>query len=261
MSQDYSDRLINMISSATTIQEISNKIELFSPENNVRIRVYFGNIKNFIETFNSHTDYTVSRTSENDEFHYYNISKQSGTSERPTHFSVELRMNYTETDYNKELEKIKADAKKKVRQESYEDYLLIPKNIPGWVTQIMDGKKEQDLIIFQDDDIIIQKHPDYLKSTKVLVWLKNKSKIYHSIRELDGSDLDMLNKIKIKLTDIFGDTYNAYFHYYPQFWQAHIHASIKNYDSGIRIHELDTVINNITLVSDYYQKIKISVYK
>jgi m7GpppX diphosphatase len=138
----------------------------------------------------------------------------------------------------------------------------------------MNGKNELKKIIHNDIDFILM--PDLKWSTTdfnmndmyYLAIFKNKE--LRSIRDLNKSHLPLLNKVrdisinKIKeLHNIDGDQLRLYFHYHPSFWQLHMHINLitKPWHGALSdcAHLLSTVINNIELVDNYYQKAIIEV--
>lgn len=62
--------------------------------------------------------------------------------------------------------------------------------------------------------------------------------------------------------NVLSSQLRIYIHYQPTFYHLHIHINSIKYDApGIfceKSHLLDTVINNIELLSDYYQKCTLS---
>jgi len=85
-----------------------------------------------------------------------------------------------------------------------------------------------------------------------------------SLRDLNETHLPLLNNIKTKSCQVIQEKYGLtrdqlriYIHYQPSYYHFHIHFTSLAYEdcgSVERIHLLDTVINNITICSDYYQK-------
>lgn len=86
-----------------------------------------------------------------------------------------------------------------------------------------------------------------------------------SLRDLTGDHLPLLRNIYDKGTKAIADTYGLpatqlriYFHYQPSFYHLHVHFTYLKYDApGIfceKSHLLLSVINNLELMSDYYQK-------
>lgn len=144
----------------------------------------------------------------------------------------------------------------------------------AWIDNIVNGTKEADTILYSDNNIVLL--PDLKwSSNKIedmyyLVIFKNKE--LKSIRDLNNSHLSLLNDVReicIKkineLHNISSDQLRFYFHYHPSFWQLHLHVTLissSGYGSGVDIaHLLTTVINNIELVNDYYQRSNIEVYE
>jgi len=141
-----------------------------------------------------------------------------------------------------------------------------------WIDNIMNGKKESDNIIYNDEDFILM--PDLKWSTGDLCDMYYlaifKDKELRSIRSLNQSHLSLLNKVKeistnkIKeLHNINDDQLRLYFHYHPTFWQLHLHINLitKSWHGALSdcAHLLPTVINNIELVNDYYQRANIEI--
>jgi len=81
----------------------------------------------------------------------------------------------------------------------------------------------------------------------------------------------MLEKIKEKgyetIQEKFGlkkDQIRAYFHYQPSYYHLHIHFTSLKYEApGTycgKAHLLSTIIDNIKIMPDYYQKVTIAFY-
>jgi m7GpppX diphosphatase len=90
-----------------------------------------------------------------------------------------------------------------------------------------------------------------------------------SIRDLRQSHLPLLENIKIQCLAAIKEKYGvnsnevrAYFHYQPSYYHLHVHFNYLKYDApGIfcdKAHLLDTVINNIKMVPNYYEKATLS---
>lgn len=86
-----------------------------------------------------------------------------------------------------------------------------------------------------------------------------------SLRDVNGTHLPLLENIRTKSIEAIKEKYKigkneirAYFHYQPSFYHLHCHFTYLGYEApGIhcaRAHLLDSVIHNIKLVPDYYQK-------
>ncbi|XP_037954972.1 m7GpppX diphosphatase [Teleopsis dalmanni] len=140
-----------------------------------------------------------------------------------------------------------------------------------WVYNILEHKQETERIIFEDKDpdegfILL---PD-LKwdgrnvETLYLIALPHKRNI-KSLRDLTGEHLPLLRNIRKlavekieELYGISGSQLRMYFHYQPSFYHLHVHINLLRNDApGIwceKSHMLDTVINNLELVPDYYSR-------
>ncbi|PAV76438.1 hypothetical protein WR25_11606 [Diploscapter pachys] len=84
-------------------------------------------------------------------------------------------------------------------------------------------------------------------------------------RDLRGSDVDFLEKLRDKSLKVIQDKYDvpanqlrAYFHYQPSFYHLHVHFVNIKYDApGQLVYaavSIEDVINNLRMASDYYQK-------
>ncbi|XP_034947745.1 m7GpppX diphosphatase [Chelonus insularis] len=137
-----------------------------------------------------------------------------------------------------------------------------------WVDNILEGKAETDRVIFNDPDkktgfVLVKdlKMKDE-KSLYLIALVRQKIK---SIRDLNESHLPLLTNIKEAGTKAIKETYNIsenqlkiFFHYQPSYYQLHVHfitLDVENAGSFVeRAHLLSTVISNIQMVPDYYQK-------
>ena len=165
---------------------------------------------------------------------------------------------------------------KKISKESYEEYLeKINIREPAkdkWVYNILDGVSEQSDIIYQDDQCICI--PSYTWTGKsdssevnklhVLCFPRDKS--LRCIRSLDATHINLLTHMKAKSIDIIKAKYNLdepdfkmYFHYEPSTYHLHIHfVNVEHTEINSSVeysHELDLVIFNLGLDSDYYKKV------
>jgi m7GpppX diphosphatase len=86
----------------------------------------------------------------------------------------------------------------------------------------------------------------------------------HSIRDLDGTHIELLEFIKTKTLEIIKSTYGfesvvikMYLHYAPSTYHLHIHfVLVSNTDTNSSCeysHELSNVIENLKINSDYYK--------
>lgn len=135
-----------------------------------------------------------------------------------------------------------------------------------WVYNILEHKQEVDKIVYEDSDFMLL--PDYK-------WNGQKESLYllaittdrtiKSIRDLNETHLQLLDNILTKSLaaiktkyDVQPSQIRAYFHYQPSFYHLHVHFTYLNYDApGIhcdKSHLITSVIDNIRLIPDYYQK-------
>jgi m7GpppX diphosphatase len=162
--------------------------------------------------------------------------------------------------------------------ESYEDYLrnVLPEGLTRnrqWIYDIFDGKKEQDRILYQDDDFVLI--PDIKWDGKekwelrVVAFFKDRE--LHSMRDLTADNLELLEKVKDTGSKIINEKFKLdenqlkiFFHYRPTVWQLHMHFHclfLKHTSSSIeRAHSIYSVIENLKLDSDYFKKVKIHCF-
>ena len=163
--------------------------------------------------------------------------------------------------------------------ETYEDYIknVLPKALLSnnqWLDDIIEGRKEQELILYQDNDFILLISDKWIDNNlnhlRILSFLKNKK--LRSIRDLTNKNIKLLEKVKNKSCEVINKKYNftedqlkIFFHYRPSVWQLHLHFVNLNYtlrSSSIeKAFEYHSVIENLKLISDYYKKISIYTFK
>ncbi|XP_066597820.1 m7GpppX diphosphatase isoform X2 [Prorops nasuta] len=142
-----------------------------------------------------------------------------------------------------------------------------------WIDNILEGKAEQENIIYQDKDkdvgfVLLTD----LKWDKTLSTLKLIALPYQNItciRELNETHLPLLKNIQKAgteaITEKFGipaSQLRLYLHYQPSYYYLHVHFSYLMFDTpGIfveKAHLLSSVISNIELIPDYYKKAVLS---
>jgi len=171
---------------------------------------------------------------------------------------------YRET-YEEYMEEMKKTAEE---QETEEQETKERKDT--WIYNIIDKIAEQDQILFSNDDIIIiptylwNKETGNIKNLHILGIPTDKS--LRTIRSLTGKDVPLLKHIREEglrvCKNVFDvdETYiKMYFHYLPSTFHLHVHFEHVNSQyskSSIEYaYELDSVIFNLELCSDYYQKV------
>uniref|UniRef100_A0A8D8VZX4 m7GpppX diphosphatase n=1 Tax=Cacopsylla melanoneura TaxID=428564 RepID=A0A8D8VZX4_9HEMI len=149
-------------------------------------------------------------------------------------------------------------------------YILSEQFSVQWVYNILEHKSEADRIVFEDPDknlgfVLL---PD-LKWDGQIATLYLQAVVHRrdvrSIRDLTAEHLPLLENIRDQGLKAIEDKYGVsksqlriYLHYQPSYYHLHVHFTYLQYDApGIhteRAHLLSTVIANIKLFPDYYQK-------
>ncbi|XP_065559508.1 m7GpppX diphosphatase-like isoform X2 [Artemia franciscana] len=140
-----------------------------------------------------------------------------------------------------------------------------------WVYNILNHTKEADRIIFEDPNpdtgfVLLPdaKWDGKTVSSLYLIAIVHKKGL-KSIRSLNPDHLPLLENIRGKSKEILKKKFNItpsqiriYFHYQPSYYHLHAHVTFLQYSPpGInteKSHMIDTVINNIKLIPDYYSK-------
>lgn len=144
-----------------------------------------------------------------------------------------------------------------------------------WVYNILDHKKESERIAFEDSCpengfILLPdlKWDGHSIETLYLLAVIHKRDI-KSLRDLTVAHLPLLKNVRDKGIDAIEQKYGVkrsqlriYFHYQPSFYHLHVHFTyLKHEAPGIfceKSHLLDSVVNNIELMPDYYQRATLS---
>jgi m7GpppX diphosphatase len=159
---------------------------------------------------------------------------------------------------------------KKIIRETYEDYLKYINNRDlekdRWIYNIIDGISEQESILYRDELCIII--PTY-------TWdCKNIEKMHilclptditlRSIRSLNASHIPLLEHMKKVSLNIIKHNYDInehyikmFFHYEPSTYHLHIHfVNVLHQEARSSVeysHELNNVMFNLSLYSEYYK--------
>ncbi len=198
-------------------------------------------------------------------------------SNKNSNFLVEMINPANQKDIDKYSE-----SKKILFTETYDYYMLkvIPKIIKyeriesqlNWINNIIEGKSEQEKIIYSNEDFLLLPNINWdEKDINSLYYLAiSKDKYLTNLRDLTSKNIEALEKILKEGKEVISKKHNlpenqilCFIHYYPSFYHFHIHfVNIKNdiYENGIgRNHYLPSVINNLKLIPDYYQKVDIEM--
>lgn len=161
---------------------------------------------------------------------------------------------------------------KKLVRESYQDYLkyLSKRDIEKdrWIYNIIDEISEQDAVLYRDESCIII--PTYMwdgkNIDKLHVLCLPTDTTLRSIRSLTSLHIPLLKYMKKVTLNIIKEKYGLdeyyikiFFHYEPSTYHLHIHfVNVSNHDSRSSVeysHDFHNVLFNLSICSDYYQKV------
>ena len=108
---------------------------------------------------------------------------------------------------------------------------------------------------------------DEINKLHVLCFPRDKA--LRCIRSLDSSHIGLLTHMKAKTLEVIKSTYNLdetnlkmFFHYDPSTYHLHIHfINVEHTETNSSVeysHDLDSVIFNLGMDSDYYKKISLN---
>lgn len=165
---------------------------------------------------------------------------------------------------------------KRIRKESYQEYCeYIQKRDVSkdqWIYNIINGSEEQDKILFKDETCLAI--PTYTwdakNADKLHVLVMPLDTGLRSIRDLNASHIELLKSMKVAGLHCIKEKYGLeenglkmFFHYDPSTYHLHIHFINVNYTecfSSVEYsHDLDLVLFNLELDSDYYKKVQLNV--
>lgn len=160
---------------------------------------------------------------------------------------------------------------KKIVRETYQDYLKYikyrdPKK-DQWIYNIIDGSSEQESILFKDELCVII--PTYMwdgiNIDKLHILCLPTDITLRSIRSLTSAHIPLLEHMKKSCLNIIKQKYNIdehyikmFFHYEPSTYHLHIHfVNVAHHEARSSVeysHELNNVIFNLSICSDYYKR-------
>ena len=136
-----------------------------------------------------------------------------------------------------------------------------------WIWNIFDGTKEQENVVLRTENWILTKDyktddPKQKLNFHFIAIVSDKR--LKSLRDLTANDIDLLRDVEIRskkaISELLGvktSQIRAYLHYRPTFCQLHVHfGDAECHDKGVvteRAHLLPSVIQNLTLLPDYYK--------
>jgi len=142
-----------------------------------------------------------------------------------------------------------------------------------WVYNILDGKREQELVFVKDDDpetgfYLMQ---DLKWDGKTLENLYYQAIVLRrdlkSIRDLTEKELPLLENILDKSLKAIDEKHGlpasrlkCYFHYQPTYYHLHVHIRHIGTQSDVPYVFLQSVIDNIKTFGDYYQRTTLQVF-
>jgi hypothetical protein len=178
-----------------------------------------------------------------------------------------------------------AESPEMYRKQSVEAFITqeIQRPSKQWVLSVMEGTREQDEVVARTAEFVllpdterVNRYKQIQQSTRksnaaqtkpLLNWLSIvQDRNIRSLRDLKGEHVPMLKRMMEvcmysidKDTGVPQDQVMAYIHYPPSVYQLHVHFSFPYgqyyHRDAFRVHNLRSVIDNLELDPDYYQKI------
>jgi m7GpppX diphosphatase len=147
----------------------------------------------------------------------------------------------------------------------------IPESRTQWVQNILNGSAEADRVLYHDHDpntgFVILPDMKWNGHSETLYWvaISMRSDIL-SLRSLCHQHLGFLKKLRDtsyrlvkEKTGLSRSQLRLFIHYQPSYYHFHVHITAVAFSDAPGVvsgqaHLLDTVIDNIELYPDYYQK-------
>ena len=168
-----------------------------------------------------------------------------------------------------DVTKMKHTEKKLIR-ETYEEYLkTLERRDPNkdkWIYNIVDGTSEQEQVLYRDEVCVVI--PTYMWDSvnvdKLHILCLPTDVTLRSIRSLTAEHIELLEHMKKVTVETIKNKYGLdecylkmFFHYEPSTYHLHIHfVNTAYHDSRSSVeysHELNNVIFNLSLYSQYYK--------
>jgi m7GpppX diphosphatase len=165
---------------------------------------------------------------------------------------------------------------KQIVQEDYATYLeTIEKRDAkkdSWIYNIIDGISEQESILYKDDKCIVFLNYcwDQTNVEQLQLLCMPMDKTLRTIRSLEYKDIPLIQHMKQVTLQVIREKYNLeeghikmYFHYEPSTYHLHIHFTntlLTQIASSVEYsHELNSVLFNLSVMSDYYKVVKLNI--
>jgi len=140
---------------------------------------------------------------------------------------------------------------------------IFEKNIK-WINKLIFNNSEEHKVLLRTKSYVI---------CKDIIWRnENNSQFYilafpvkqiKTIRDLDHTDIDLLEEIKtqcINIAKTYGiskEKLRMYFHYHPSYYQLHLHVCVNTHPALefqlLRNYNLDLIIEKIKIKSEYWK--------
>ncbi|KAF9266808.1 scavenger mRNA decapping enzyme [Marasmius fiardii PR-910] len=186
----------------------------------------------------------------------------SASEEKQPHGDVKISIVCPATElhvrkYSKQLS-ILVQETPTLYQQIVEPYISsFPAARTQWVTEILEGRAEQDKILFSSPEIIILPDMKWDLHTVGSLYLVAIIRGTHlrSLRDLRGEHVQLLKNIRDEAYKVAGDRWaigkgglRLFIHYQPSYYHFHVHIVNASYDSGLgmiagQAHLLEDVIS------------------
>ncbi|ELP91401.1 scavenger mRNA-decapping enzyme DcpS, putative [Entamoeba invadens IP1] len=213
---------------------------------------------------------------QNDKFRKYLIEMQYDT--MTTGYNVDVISPATERDIDKNKPhyfKMVTETQEMYNTKTNQFIENMPQTEFKWIYNILDGVSEQENVLFKTHDFlaVLDMKWDRQRKEEIYGLVLVEDRKLHSVRSLDGSHIEMLERIRDDTIECLSEKYGVnkneiitFVHYLPSFWHFHVHfCSIysplfksANVNIGKAIM-LDDVIQNLKLDNDYYKKVDITI--
>ncbi|KAL0575914.1 hypothetical protein V5O48_006060 [Marasmius crinis-equi] len=142
-----------------------------------------------------------------------------------------------------------------------------------WVTEILEGRAEQDKVLFSSPEFVIlpdMKWDLHTVGSLYLVAIIHDPKL-RSLRDLRGEHVELLKSIRDEAYKVAGDKWaigkgglRLFIHYQPSYYRFHVHIVNSNYqDSGAgmmagQAHLLEDVMSLLELSSSIFESLTLT---